>query len=61
MGQGVSLLPAMAERVDRAHRLVYRRLSEDPPARTIAAIWHRHRYHGAAAKEFLQRLREIQI
>jgi DNA-binding transcriptional LysR family regulator len=61
MGQGVSLLPAMAGRVDRAHRLVYRPLSKDPPARTIAAIWHRHRYHGAPAKEFLQRLREIKV
>lgn len=60
MGQGVSLLPAMAERGDRSHRLVYRRLAEDQPARTIAAIWHRHRYHGAAAKEFLERLREIE-
>jgi LysR family hydrogen peroxide-inducible transcriptional activator len=59
MGQGVSLLPAMAERGDRTHRLVYRRLADDQPARTIAAVWHRLRHHGAAARELLARLREI--
>jgi LysR family hydrogen peroxide-inducible transcriptional activator len=58
MGQGVSLLPAMARRADRTQRVVYRSLT-DPPMRTIAAVWHRHRYHSLAAERFLERLREL--
>jgi LysR family hydrogen peroxide-inducible transcriptional activator len=59
MGQGISLLPEMARRADRGSRLVYRSLADDPPTRTIAAVWHRHRYHSTAAERFLARLREL--
>src|SRR5262249_42537067 len=46
LGQGVSLLPAMACNVDRGKRCVYRSLSGRKPARTVALIWHKHRYRG---------------
>jgi LysR family hydrogen peroxide-inducible transcriptional activator len=59
MGQGVSLLPAMARRADRAHQRVYRALDDQQPTRTVAAVWHRHRYHSLAAERFLTRLREL--
>jgi LysR family hydrogen peroxide-inducible transcriptional activator len=59
MGQGISLLPAMAQRADRGNRLAYRVLADEKPARTVAVITHRHRYHSAAAEQFLGRLREL--
>jgi LysR family hydrogen peroxide-inducible transcriptional activator len=57
LGQGISLLPDMARRADSEGRLVYRALSGDPPQRTIAAVWHRHHYHGPLVEQFLVELR----
>jgi LysR family hydrogen peroxide-inducible transcriptional activator len=59
LNQGVSLLPAMAQRVDRDARRVYRPLAGDPPRRTIAVIWRLHRYHSPMAERFLARLRDL--
>jgi len=56
--QGISLLPEMARRADRGAGLVYRPLGKDGPQRTIAAMWHRHRYHGPLAARFLADLRQ---
>ena len=58
LGQGVSLLPAMAQATDPAQRKHYRLLADAAPTRTIAAVWHRHRYHSPAAEHFLAALRE---
>jgi LysR family hydrogen peroxide-inducible transcriptional activator len=59
MGQGISLLPAMARRADRGKQRLYRRLAGDGPTRTIGVMWHRHRYHSRAADHFLAGLREL--
>jgi LysR family hydrogen peroxide-inducible transcriptional activator len=59
LNQGVSLLPAMAQRFDRDKRRVYRPLTGDAPRRTITVIWRLHRHHSPTAKRFLQRLREV--
>jgi LysR family hydrogen peroxide-inducible transcriptional activator len=59
MNQGVSLLPAMAQRVDRDKRRVYRLLAGDGPRRTIAVLWRLHRYHSPTAERFLVRLRDL--
>src|SRR5262249_41658977 len=59
LGQGVSLLPAMAQQADRDPRRVYRRLAGEQPTRTIAAVWHRQRYHSMAAERFLSHLQEL--
>jgi LysR family transcriptional regulator, hydrogen peroxide-inducible genes activator len=59
MGQGVSLLPAMAQQAEGSLRLTYRKLSDECPVRTVAAIWHRQRYHSLAAERFLVGLREM--
>jgi LysR family hydrogen peroxide-inducible transcriptional activator len=58
MGQGVSLLPAMAEHVDRSKGRVYRSL-EVPPRRIVGVIWRRHRYHSPTAERFLAGLRQL--
>jgi LysR family hydrogen peroxide-inducible transcriptional activator len=57
LGLGVSLLPAMARRADRDKRRCYRPLAGAGPTRTVAALWHRHRYHSPAAERFLDVLR----
>jgi LysR family hydrogen peroxide-inducible transcriptional activator len=58
LGQGVSLLPAMARRADRSARRVYRPLADPAPARTIVAVRHRQRYHSPAAQRFLEQLKQ---
>jgi LysR family hydrogen peroxide-inducible transcriptional activator len=59
LGQGVSLLPEMARRVDRSNRRIYRALAGEEPRRTIAVVWRRHRYHSLMAERFLATLREL--
>jgi len=58
MNQGISLLPAMAQRVDRDSKRIYRTLAGDEPRRTVAVISRLHGYHSPTAERFLARLRE---
>ncbi len=44
VGHGVSLIPAMACDLDKSNKRCYRRLTGKRPARTVAAIWHKHRH-----------------
>jgi LysR family hydrogen peroxide-inducible transcriptional activator len=60
-GQGVSLLPAMARRADRSGRRVYLPLAGEQPTRTVAAVWHKQRYHTLAAERFLAALRLLGV
>lgn len=57
-GHGVSLLPELACRAARADGVTYRPLAGGPFQRTVAAVWHRRRYHGPTARQFLAVLRE---
>jgi LysR family hydrogen peroxide-inducible transcriptional activator len=59
LGQGVSLIPEMAARVDASPSRVYRRLEEPVPRRTIAACWNAYRYQTRLARNVLDRLRSI--
>ncbi|HEY8503824.1 MAG TPA: LysR substrate-binding domain-containing protein [Gemmataceae bacterium] len=58
LGHGVSLIPEMAAAADRDARRVYRSLSGARPRRTLAAVWHKHAYHGPLVRHFLAALRE---
>jgi LysR family hydrogen peroxide-inducible transcriptional activator len=57
-GHGVSLIPAMARDRDRGRRCRYRHLSGARPARTLALIWHKHRFRSSLVVSFLETLRE---
>lgn len=58
LGQGVSLVPEMARPAhDAAGPVVFRHLADCRPQRTIAAVWHKDRYHGAAGVRFLAALK----
>jgi LysR family hydrogen peroxide-inducible transcriptional activator len=59
LGQGVSLVPAMAARLDASPRRVYRSLSGEKPQRTLALAWHRDRYQSQLVKRFIEAAREF--
>ncbi|MDR3406039.1 MAG: LysR substrate-binding domain-containing protein [Chthoniobacter sp.] len=53
-GLGLSLIPAMAARIQRPNALEYRSLQSPRPERKILAIWPRQRSLGRAASAFLE-------
>lgn len=57
-GLGVTLLPEMATRGPASKGVVFRRLTEPSPSRTVTVIWRKHRYHSMAAARFLEVLRD---
>jgi DNA-binding transcriptional LysR family regulator len=58
VGHGVSLLPAMACKHDRNPERVYRRLSGMTPTRTLAMVWHKHRYQRPIVRRFIDLMQE---
>jgi LysR family hydrogen peroxide-inducible transcriptional activator len=58
-GQGISILPDMARRADRAGQRTYRTLAGGGLTRTVAVIRHTHRYQSPAAERFLNLLRRF--
>jgi LysR family hydrogen peroxide-inducible transcriptional activator len=53
-GLGLSLIPAMAARIERANALEYRSIQVPKPERKILAVWPRQRPLGRAASAFLE-------
>ena len=58
LGQGVSLIPHMARRLDHNPARVYRSLSGERPMRTIALVWHKYRFQSRVFRRFVKWLRE---
>jgi LysR family hydrogen peroxide-inducible transcriptional activator len=58
LGQGVSLIPAMAVPTGRDEGREYRSISGDKPSRTIALAWNRMHYQTQLFKRFVQFLSE---
>ena len=54
LGQGVSLIPAMAVPKGRDEGREYRSLTGDKPTRTIALAWNRMRYQTQLFKRFVE-------
>jgi len=59
LGQGVSILPAMARDADRSSRRTYKHISNANLARTIVAVRHRYRYETIQVKNFLTVARQV--
>jgi LysR family hydrogen peroxide-inducible transcriptional activator len=59
LGQGVSLIPEMARRVDADPRRVYRSLSDDRPMRTLGLVRLAQRQPDHLAERFAETLREM--
>lgn len=58
LGHGVSMVPEMAAQIDPSDQRVYRRLSGEPPTRTIIMVWNPYRFVSQWVKEFQGFLRE---
>ena len=58
LGQGISLIPAMAAALDHDERIVYRPLSGTKPKRTLAMVWQTHRYQSRLVRQFLATARQ---
>ena len=56
LGHGLSLVPAMARRLDDSPSRAYRSLSPEPPRRTIAAVWNPDRFQSRLCQAFRERL-----
>jgi LysR family hydrogen peroxide-inducible transcriptional activator len=52
LGQGVSLIPRMAAKIDTNPTRVYRSLSGEKPTRTIALAWHKQRFQSRIFRRF---------
>jgi LysR family hydrogen peroxide-inducible transcriptional activator len=53
-GLGLSLVPAMAARIERSHALEYRSIQHPRPERKILAVWPKQRPLSRAARAFLE-------
>lgn len=58
LGHGVSMIPAMARRLDESKRRVYRSLDGQKPTRKIAMVWNPYRYQSVLLERFRQELRD---
>lgn len=58
LGHGISIVPAMARRLDADGRRVYRSFSGETPHRTIAVAWNPYRYQSKWVTLLRDHLRE---
>ena len=52
LSHGISMIPAMARRVDQSERRVYRSLSGKKPTRTVAFAWNPYRFQSRLVQAF---------
>jgi len=56
LAHGISLIPAMARRLDQSDRRVYRSFAGRTPVRTVAVAWNPHRFQSRLIRGFRERL-----
>ena len=52
LSHGVSMIPAMARKLDQSNRRVYRSFSGRKPTRTVVAAWNPYRFQSRLLKAF---------
>lgn len=57
LSHGISMVPRMAERIDRSKSRVYRSLAGTPMNRTVGVVWDPYRFQSRLVKEALECLR----
>jgi len=57
LGHGLSMIPAMARRLDHADTRVYRSVESPKPTRTIAAAWNPYRFESRLLTALRERLK----
>jgi LysR family hydrogen peroxide-inducible transcriptional activator len=58
LDHGVSMVPAMAQRLDKSKRRTYRSLVSPTPKRKIAMIWNPYRFQSKLLEAFKELLRQ---
>jgi LysR family transcriptional regulator, hydrogen peroxide-inducible genes activator len=58
LSHGISMIPAMARRLDKSDRRVYRSFDGRKPTRTVAVAWNPYRFESRLMKEFRAGLRK---
>ena len=61
LSHGVSIIPAMARKLDQSKRRVYRSFSGQKPMRTIAVVWNPYRFQSRLIKTFRERLQDTRF
>lgn len=59
LGYGLSFVPEMATRGSTDSRIVYRKLVDEQPTRTLAVCWNPYRYQGKLLTRFIESVREF--
>lgn len=57
LSHGVSMIPAMARKLDQSDRRVYRSIDGKKPTRKIAVVWNPYRFQSRLIEAFRDRLR----
>jgi LysR family transcriptional regulator, hydrogen peroxide-inducible genes activator len=57
LSHGVSMIPAMARKLDQSDRRVYRSIDGRKPTRKIAVVWNPYRFQSRLIEAFRDRLR----
>jgi len=57
LGHGVSLIPAMAARLDTSSERIYRTLNGTKPTRTVVSVTNPYRYQSKLLTSFLEAVR----
>lgn len=57
LAHGISMIPAMARKLDQSDRRVYRSFSGRKPTRTVAVVWNPYRFQSRLLQAFRERLR----
>ena len=58
LSHGVSMIPAMAQRIDRSKTRLYRSLAGTPPKRTIGVVWDPYRFQSRLVQSCRKSLAE---
>lgn len=58
LGHGVSMIPAMARRLDQSDQRVYRSIEDPTPTRVIAMVWNPYRFESRLLIALRERLVE---
>lgn len=58
LGHGVSIVPAMARKIDTSEHRVYRSFTGEKPQRTVAMMWNSYRFQSKAVKALMEHLRK---
>lgn len=58
LGHGVSIVPAMARKIDTSEHRVYRSFTGEKPQRTVAMMWNAYRFQSKAVKALMEHLRK---